>query len=104
MLVSLTGCGKSLCVFITSMSARAGLSWPPPGGVPATSSISWVGTQPVTSCMLLLLLRIESAEHLRPQHDFIFVKLLEINRAALVRRRHVVTQLGKALHHLRVGQ
>src|SRR5258707_567455 len=102
MLVSFTGCGSSLWVFITSMSARAGRSCPPPGGVPATSSISWVGAQPVTSCMLLLLLRIESAEHFRPEHDFFLVELVEIGSAAFLRRRHVVAEIGKSFDDIRI--
>lgn len=35
------------------MSARAGRSWPPPAGVPATSSISRPGRQTVSVTRLL---------------------------------------------------
>src|SRR5487761_2344776 len=96
MLVSFTGTSSRRCLVNTSMSARAGRSCPPPGGVPATSSISRIGRHarpPFPLFMRLLLAHAEAAQHLGPERDFVGVELVEIFGAAFVRRHYVVAQV-----------
>jgi hypothetical protein len=87
MLVSRIGTLTSSSSVKTPMSARAGLSCPPPGGVPRQAR-----SRAPAPMSLPSLLR-QASENLRPKRDLILVEFVEMLRAASLRRRHVVTEL-----------